>query len=173
MSKAVGKDETHVGDLLNMLKMDQRVIDDLLKTKSISDARILRMIRSAAPVDKNGHSQEQVTLYNITKEDKLNRTQLANLIKERKNTLKRLSKLPKKDSNKERININVKKRSVAVNISSISSSTTEICSTKFRSWRILPGQLKFSKIEIASGSSLTTGILYFSAKSIANFLKSK
>ncbi len=115
LSKAIGKDETYVGDLLNMLKMDKRIIDDLLETKSINDVRLLRMIRNAAPINQNGFSPEQVTLYYITKEDKLNRKQLAKLIAARKKNLKIKNDLHEEEKN--RINIKIKKRSVGVNIS--------------------------------------------------------
>ena len=44
-SKAIGKDESFVGDLLNTLDMDQRIIDDIAQNKTTQDVRLLRAIR--------------------------------------------------------------------------------------------------------------------------------
>jgi ParB/RepB/Spo0J family partition protein len=104
LSRAIGKDETYVSDLLNMLKMDQRVIDDLTETKSINDVRIMRMIRRAAPLDEKGKSSDQWQLYNIVKKQNLNRKQVAELIKERQ------QKDKETEESKPRVNMNLKKR---------------------------------------------------------------
>jgi len=84
LANSLGIDETYVGDLLNMLRMDKRVIDDLLRTRSINDVRILRMIRLEAPIDNEGNSDEQWELYKHIRYNKLSRSQVTTLIKNRK-----------------------------------------------------------------------------------------
>ena len=120
LSKVLGKDETYVGDLLNMLKMDKRIIDDLIKTKSINDVRLLRMIRRAEPVNEDGSNIKQVLLYNKVKEEKLSRQQLAELIKAKKYLDKddEKQKLQEKETKliKNRVTYTVKSRSIIVKI---------------------------------------------------------
>lgn len=84
LAYAIAKDETYVGDVLNMLRMDKRVIDDLLKNRSIQDARILRMIRVAEPIDKDGLNDEQWRLYRFIKDQELSRSQVKTLLDNRK-----------------------------------------------------------------------------------------
>ena len=84
LSTAIGKDRTYVGDILNLLKMDGRIVKDLAENKSISDVRILRMIRNAYKTDNDGKSTKQYALYDKTVKEKLSRTQLARLIKQEK-----------------------------------------------------------------------------------------
>ena len=120
LSKAIGKDETYIGDLLKMLKMDERIIDDLIKTKSVNDVRMLRMIRRAEPLNEDGYSINQVMLYNKVKENKLSRKQLAELIK----TKKYLNKDNQKENNskqetetvEKRVSYTIKDRSILVKI---------------------------------------------------------
>lgn len=121
LSRAIGKDETYVSDLLNMLKMDQRVIDDLTETKSINDVRIMRMIRRAASLDEKGRSSDQWQLYNIVKKQKLNRKQLAELIKDRQ------GKDKETEESKPRVNMNLKKRvaDIKVDMSGLSGKKKE------------------------------------------------
>lgn len=80
LAQVTGKDQTYIGDVLNILKMDQRLIDELIKSKAINDVRMLRIIRKAAPLDENGHSDLQLALYHTVVEKKLNRRQLINHI---------------------------------------------------------------------------------------------
>ncbi len=63
LSKSIGKDETYVGDILNLLKMDPRIISGLSGEKKLTDLRMLRMIRNAEPVDASGKSDKQYKLY--------------------------------------------------------------------------------------------------------------
>ena len=120
LSKVLGKDETYVGDLLNMLKMDKRIIDDLIKTKSINDVRLLRMIRRAEPVNEDGSNIKQVLLYNKVKEEKLSRQQLAELIKAKKylDNDDEKQKLQEEETKpiKNRVTYTIKSRSIAVKI---------------------------------------------------------
>lgn len=81
LSIAIGKDETYVGDILNILKMDERIISDLAENNSISDVRLLRIIRNADKVNKEGRSNRQFNLYNKVTHEKLSRNQLSNYIK--------------------------------------------------------------------------------------------
>jgi len=121
LSRAIGKDETYVSDLLNMLKMDQRVIDDLTETKAINDVRIMRMIRRSAPLDEEGKSSDQWQLYNIVKKQNLNRKQVAELIKERQ------QKDKKTEESKPRVNMNLKNRvaDIKVDMSGLSDKKKE------------------------------------------------
>ena len=63
LSKAISKDQTYVGDLLNTLNMDKRIIDDLLKNKTTNDVRLLRAIRKAGKTNIDGYSEKQWDLY--------------------------------------------------------------------------------------------------------------
>ena len=77
LSRAISKDETFVGDLIAMLQLDSRIIDDLAKNNLIKDLRILRLIRLSAPVDKNGVSNAQWELYRKVIFSKMGRKELA------------------------------------------------------------------------------------------------
>lgn len=77
LSKAIGKDETYVGDLLSTLQLDSRIIEDLAKNNLIKDLRILRLIRLYEPVDKNGTSDAQWELYRKVLFSKMSRKELA------------------------------------------------------------------------------------------------
>jgi ParB family chromosome partitioning protein len=79
LSQAIGKDETYVGDLLNTLNMDKRIIDDLLHNKTTNDVRALRAIRKAGQTDENGNSDPQWELYRRFIDDKLNRKEVFSL----------------------------------------------------------------------------------------------
>ncbi len=81
LSKAIGKDETYVGDIMNLLKMDKRIIADLAENNTLNDVRILRMIRNTHKVDKDGISDKQHSLYLKCAKDKLSRAQISKLIK--------------------------------------------------------------------------------------------
>ncbi len=70
-----------MGDTLNLLNMDKRIIDDLLKNNTTNDVRMLRMIRKVEPVDENGLSEKQYWLYRKVISEKLSRTQLQALIR--------------------------------------------------------------------------------------------
>jgi len=89
LSKAIGKDETYVGDLLSTLKLDQRIIDDLLKNKSTNDVRLLRAIRRIEETNEEGYSKKQWELYRqflfegLTRQDVFNITRERNADKEK------------------------------------------------------------------------------------------
>ncbi len=77
LSKSLGKDETYVGDVLNTLNMDQRIIDDILQNRTTDDVRLLRAIRQAGKTDKLQKSDEQMALYQEFKDKGLSRTKKA------------------------------------------------------------------------------------------------
>jgi len=52
LSEAIGKDKTYVGDLINTLKMDYRIIENLAEYKTTDDVRLLRAIRKAFPASR-------------------------------------------------------------------------------------------------------------------------
>lgn len=80
LSIAIGKDETYIGDLLNLLKMDQRIIQDLAEHNSINDVRLLRLIRNIDTIDSEGRSDIQYSLYLRCLKENLTRSQLNDLI---------------------------------------------------------------------------------------------
>jgi ParB/RepB/Spo0J family partition protein len=81
LSAELGKDETYVGNVLNTLKMDPRIVEDLTQNDSVRDLKILRMIRKAAPVDANGASDAQWALFTKVKTEGLSRETLATYLK--------------------------------------------------------------------------------------------
>jgi len=83
LSRALGKDETFVGDILNLLKMDSRVITSLSGEKKLTDLRMLRMIRNAEPVDASGKSDKQYKLYLKCVHEKLTRKDLQKLLQKK------------------------------------------------------------------------------------------
>ena len=83
LSKAIGKDETYVGDLLNTLKLDKRIIDDLLKNKSTNDVRLLRAIRRIEETNDTGYSKKQWELYRQFLYEGLTRQDVLNISRER------------------------------------------------------------------------------------------
>ncbi len=84
LSKAIGKDETYVGDLLNILNMDRRIIDDVAANKTTNDVRLLRAIRKVEPVTEEGVSEKQFKVYNQFKKEKLSRREVLDLVKQEK-----------------------------------------------------------------------------------------
>ena len=81
LSAELGKDETYVGNVLNTLKMDSRIVEDLTQKNSVRDLRILRMIRKDAAVDANGTSDDQWALFTKVKTESLSREGLADYLK--------------------------------------------------------------------------------------------
>jgi ParB/RepB/Spo0J family partition protein len=81
LSKAIGKDETYVGDLLSTLQLDSRILEDLARHNLIKDLRVLRLIRLIEPVDTRGVSNAQWELYRKVLFTKMGRKELAVLIK--------------------------------------------------------------------------------------------
>jgi hypothetical protein len=57
LSEAIGKDKTYVGDLINTLKMDYRIVENLAEYKTTDDVRLLRAIRKAFPATKQIEEQ--------------------------------------------------------------------------------------------------------------------
>lgn len=81
LSAALGKDETYVGDVLNTLKMDKRIIDDLLRNNSVRDLKILRAIRRSASVNEDQTSDIQWDLYNKVVSGGLSRAEIIQLLR--------------------------------------------------------------------------------------------
>ena len=82
LSEAIGKDETYVGDVLNTLKMDDRIVADLARTNAVRDVRLLRLIRKIEAVDQTQTSYKQWALYMRVVKEKLGRVDVARIIKE-------------------------------------------------------------------------------------------
>jgi len=79
-SKTIGKHETFVGDILNTLDMDQRILDDLIANKTTEDVRLLRAIRRYEKAKKN-KSDKQWELYRRFKNENLTRQVVINTVK--------------------------------------------------------------------------------------------
>jgi ParB family transcriptional regulator, chromosome partitioning protein len=89
-SKAIGMDETFVGDLINTVNMDSRIIDDLVTNKTTNDVRLLRAIRRVEDVDEEQYSEKQWAIYQAFKAKGLSRADVIELV--------RMSKEPPKKS---------------------------------------------------------------------------
>lgn len=76
LSLAIGKHESFVGEILNTLSLDRRILDDLEKHNTISDIRTLRAIRRVGVVDSDGICEEQYTFYRKVVDNKLTREQV-------------------------------------------------------------------------------------------------
>jgi len=83
LSKAIGKHETFVSDILNTFDMDQRIIDDLVTNKTTEDVRLLRAIRRVDAAKKN-KSDKQWALYQRYQTENLTRKDVINMVKESK-----------------------------------------------------------------------------------------
>lgn len=81
LSAAISKDQTFVGDLLNTLNMDNRIVDDLLKNKTTNDVRLLRAIRRSDKTDNEGKSDGQWSLYQRFINEGLSRAEVLKLAK--------------------------------------------------------------------------------------------
>ncbi len=79
LSKAIGKDETYIGDIMNILRMDKRIISDIALNNPTSDVRLLRIIRKAGDVNAAGISEAQYSLYQRFLNEDLTRAQLHDL----------------------------------------------------------------------------------------------
>ena len=85
LSKAIGKHETFVSDILNTLEMDQRIIDDLIANKTTEDVRLLRAIRRVGIAKKN-KSEKQWELYQRYINENLTRKDVIAAVKEARGT---------------------------------------------------------------------------------------
>lgn len=79
LSRVIGKDETYIGDLLNTLNLDHRIIDDLVKHRTTDDVRLLRIIRRVESVNGKKESKKQFDLYMRFKHGQLSRLQVVKL----------------------------------------------------------------------------------------------
>ncbi len=80
LSKAIGKDETYVGDILKLLNLDKRIINDILKNQTTNDVRLLRLIRLSGELDEGGKSDAQFFVYQKFKKENLTRQELMALV---------------------------------------------------------------------------------------------
>lgn len=76
--------DTYVGDLLNTLNMDKRIIEDFLHNKTTNDVRALRAIRKAGQTDENGLSDAQWELYRRFIDEKPGRKELFSLSRKKR-----------------------------------------------------------------------------------------
>ncbi len=80
LSKTLAKHETYVGDVLNTLNMDQRIIDDLAQNRTTDDVRLLRAIRRIEKAVDNT-SDKQWELYQKFKDEHLTRNDIIKEVK--------------------------------------------------------------------------------------------
>lgn len=85
LSKAIGKDETYVGDIMNLLKLDHRILNHLATNNPTGDVRLLRLIRQAGKVDSQGVCEKQYKLYLQYVHQKWSREQLKYALEKAKN----------------------------------------------------------------------------------------
>jgi len=83
-SKAIGRDETYVGDLLKTVNLDHRIISDLVKNKTTNDVKTHRAIRRVEPVNEHQKSEKQWKLYTEFREKGLSRAEVISLSKSEK-----------------------------------------------------------------------------------------
>ncbi len=115
LSIALGKDETFVSDTLNLLKLDQRIIEDLGKNESIKDVRLLRMIRNYDPVDDLGRSDAQYELYKRVFNEKLSREEVKYIVNAEKVKKKQQAPLYKISSRGKKIIVELEVRPFSAN----------------------------------------------------------
>jgi len=87
LSRSIGKDETYVGDLMNLLNMDKRILSHLAKFNPNADVRALRIIRKSGTTNENGKSDAQNKLYLKYVHQKLSREQLQNAVQKEQDKL--------------------------------------------------------------------------------------
>ncbi len=74
LAVALGVSEGTVGTKINNLKMDKRIIEDLIENNSISDQKVLKAIRTIENINDDGESEKQYSAYRKITDEKLNRT---------------------------------------------------------------------------------------------------
>lgn len=80
LSKSIGKDTTYVGDVINVLKLDKRILEHIAKFDSTNDVRLLRMIRQVGDTNEEGLCEAQFNLYMRYVHQNLSRQQVQNLV---------------------------------------------------------------------------------------------
>ena len=81
LSQALGKDQSYIGDMLNILKLDKRIIQDLSSNNSIKDVRLLRLLRKCETTNSEGKSDMQWQLYQRVLSEKLTRQQVLAIVR--------------------------------------------------------------------------------------------
>jgi len=82
LANALGTSESTVGTRINNLKLDTRVLKNLIETKSINDQKVLKAIRVIEEISEEGISDKQWDAYNHIVDNKLNRTDALKYIQE-------------------------------------------------------------------------------------------
>ncbi len=72
LAKQFGMDESTVASTINHLKLDKKIIEDLIENKSIADQRILKSIRSIDKINDDGLSEKQRKVYQHIVENSIN-----------------------------------------------------------------------------------------------------
>jgi len=80
LAQAIGTNESFMSDILNTLDMDQRIIKDLVGTRTTDDVRLLRAIRKVEKAVDNT-SDKQWNLYEKFKAENLTRKQVIDAVK--------------------------------------------------------------------------------------------
>ncbi len=110
LSENIGVSESSVGDSINNLKLDKRIIEDLLENNSISDQKILKSIRTIEKADENGTSDKQWSVYTHIRDNKFNRKETIKYIREQKgSTVETVRYVKLASSNKLKVEIDTSK----------------------------------------------------------------
>lgn len=99
LAESIGKTSAYVGEILNSLQLDSRIIDDLIRNRTITDNRMLRALRKFHPVGSEGRSDSQWELYNRMIKEKLTRNEVLKLVNTKK-AIKAGNKLSIKETEK-------------------------------------------------------------------------
>ena len=74
LANALGTSEGTVGTKINNLKMDKRIIEDLIANNSISDQKVLKAIRTIENINDGGESEKQYSTYTKIIDEQLKRS---------------------------------------------------------------------------------------------------
>jgi ParB/RepB/Spo0J family partition protein len=84
LATALGVSESTVGTRINNLKLDSRIIEDMMTGEGINDQKVLKAIRLIEKVNEEYVSEKQWTTYSYIVEQKLNREDALQYIKTQK-----------------------------------------------------------------------------------------
>jgi len=82
ISKALNKSKSYLSKIMSVLKLDQVIVNDLLKNKSVKDLEVLYELQ------KIKDPEQQIKLFNEYKNKNITREEIRNAVKAQKATLK-------------------------------------------------------------------------------------
>ena len=84
LATALGVSESTVGTKINNLKLDTRIIEDMMTEYGINDQKVLKTIRSIEKIDEEGTSDKQWNVYSHITLKELGRKEALEYINEQK-----------------------------------------------------------------------------------------